>query len=84
MVAFLWCVNFVIALGHCTLAGAFASYYWAFTKPGDIPMFPVCGGFMRALRWVKEQLITTLLVSNLINMIVRAYKTTQIFNFIFN
>uniref|UniRef100_A0A3Q3L4X4 Choline transporter-like protein n=1 Tax=Mastacembelus armatus TaxID=205130 RepID=A0A3Q3L4X4_9TELE len=41
VVAFLWCVNFVIALGQCTLAGAFASYYWAFNKPADIPMFPV-------------------------------------------
>uniref|UniRef100_A0A3P8W7Q4 Choline transporter-like protein n=1 Tax=Cynoglossus semilaevis TaxID=244447 RepID=A0A3P8W7Q4_CYNSE len=26
---FLWLVNFTIALGQCTLAGAFASYYWA-------------------------------------------------------
>lgn len=49
-VAFLWCVNFVIALGQCTLAGAFASYYWAFNKPDDIPMFPVTGGFVRSLR----------------------------------
>uniref|UniRef100_A0A7N8WYW7 Choline transporter-like protein n=1 Tax=Mastacembelus armatus TaxID=205130 RepID=A0A7N8WYW7_9TELE len=39
VVAFLWCVNFVIALGQCTLAGAFASYYWAFNKPG---IFPEC------------------------------------------
>uniref|UniRef100_A0A665UFL6 Choline transporter-like protein n=1 Tax=Echeneis naucrates TaxID=173247 RepID=A0A665UFL6_ECHNA len=52
-VAFLWCVNFVIALGQCTLAGAFASYYWAFNKPDDIPMFPVSGGFIRSLRRSK-------------------------------
>lgn len=50
VVAFLWCVNFVIALGQCTLAGAFASYYWAFEKPADIPMFPLFGGFIRSLR----------------------------------
>lgn len=50
VVAFLWCVNFVIALGQCTLAGAFASYYWAFTKPDDIPMLPVCASFLRSLR----------------------------------
>lgn len=50
VVAFLWCVNFVIALGQCTLAGAFASYYWAFEKPSDIPMFPLFGGFIRSLR----------------------------------
>ncbi|CAN9492997.1 unnamed protein product [Ophioblennius macclurei] len=49
--AFLWCANFVIALGHCTLAGAFASYYWAFNKPADIPAFPVTASFMRALRY---------------------------------
>lgn len=55
-VAFLWCVNFVIALGQCTLAGAFASYYWAFNKPADIPTFPVTGGFIRALRLVRERL----------------------------
>uniref|UniRef100_A0A8C6P9C8 Choline transporter-like protein n=1 Tax=Nothobranchius furzeri TaxID=105023 RepID=A0A8C6P9C8_NOTFU len=50
-IAFLWCANFVIALGQCTLAGAFASYYWAFSKPGDIPMFPVCASFMRSIRF---------------------------------
>lgn len=50
VVAFLWCVNFVIALGHCTLAGAFGSYYWAFSKPADIPTFPLIQSFMRALR----------------------------------
>ncbi len=50
VVAFLWCVNFVIALGQCTLAGAFASYYWAFNKPDDIPWFPLTASFMRTLR----------------------------------
>ncbi|XP_061838604.1 choline transporter-like protein 4 [Nerophis lumbriciformis] len=50
-VAFLWCVNFVIALGQCTLAGAFASYYWALSKPDDIPMFPLSAAFMRTLRY---------------------------------
>uniref|UniRef100_M4AI03 Choline transporter-like protein n=1 Tax=Xiphophorus maculatus TaxID=8083 RepID=M4AI03_XIPMA len=50
-IAFLWCVNFVIAVGQCTLAGAFASYYWAFSKPDDIPMFPVGASFMRTLRY---------------------------------
>uniref|UniRef100_S4RJH3 Choline transporter-like protein n=1 Tax=Petromyzon marinus TaxID=7757 RepID=S4RJH3_PETMA len=39
--AFLWLMNFVIALGQCTLAGAFASYYWAFHKPRDLPALPV-------------------------------------------
>uniref|UniRef100_A0A8C7L1X1 Choline transporter-like protein n=1 Tax=Oncorhynchus kisutch TaxID=8019 RepID=A0A8C7L1X1_ONCKI len=37
LLIFLWLVNFTIALGQCTLAGAFASYYWARRKPQDIP-----------------------------------------------
>uniref|UniRef100_A0A7N6BZ00 Choline transporter-like protein n=1 Tax=Anabas testudineus TaxID=64144 RepID=A0A7N6BZ00_ANATE len=68
VVAFLWCVNFVIALGHCTLAGAFASYYWAFTKPGDIPMFPVCGGFIRALRYHVGSLAFGALILTLVQI----------------
>ncbi|KAL4604896.1 choline transporter-like protein 4 [Arapaima gigas] len=51
VLAFLWCVNFVIALGQCTLAGAFASYYWAFSKPADIPTFPLSQAFIRSLRY---------------------------------
>ena len=48
--AFLWCVNFVIALGQSTLAGVFSSYYWAFTKPTDIPAFSLSHAFIRTLR----------------------------------
>ncbi|GAA6109664.1 choline transporter-like protein 2 isoform X1, partial [Tachysurus ichikawai] len=48
---FFWCVNFVVALGHVTLAGAFASYYWAFRKPDDIPAFPIFSSLGRALRY---------------------------------
>lgn len=47
---FFWCLNFIVALGQMTLAGAFASYYWAFNKPKDIPMFPVSAGLWRSLR----------------------------------
>uniref|UniRef100_A0A7N8XFE4 Choline transporter-like protein n=1 Tax=Mastacembelus armatus TaxID=205130 RepID=A0A7N8XFE4_9TELE len=68
VVAFLWCVNFVIALGQCTLAGAFASYYWAFNKPADIPMFPVCGGFMRALRYHVGSLAFGALILTLVQI----------------
>ncbi|NXI30331.1 CTL2 protein, partial [Sterrhoptilus dennistouni] len=49
---FFWLANFVIALGQVTLAGAFASYYWAFKKPEDMPAFPLFSAFGRALRWV--------------------------------
>ncbi|XP_010001494.1 PREDICTED: choline transporter-like protein 2, partial [Chaetura pelagica] len=48
---FFWLANFVIALGQVTLAGAFASYYWAFKKPDDIPAFPLFSAFSRALRY---------------------------------
>lgn len=37
---FFWLANFVLALGQVTLAGAFASYYWALRKPDDLPAFP--------------------------------------------
>ena len=29
----LWVGNYVLALGECTLAGGFASWYWAYKKP---------------------------------------------------
>ncbi|KFQ11331.1 Choline transporter-like 2, partial [Leptosomus discolor] len=48
---FFWLANFVIALGQVTLAGAFASYYWAFKKPDDMPAFPLFSAFSRALRY---------------------------------
>uniref|UniRef100_A0A665UEL0 Choline transporter-like protein n=1 Tax=Echeneis naucrates TaxID=173247 RepID=A0A665UEL0_ECHNA len=68
-VAFLWCVNFVIALGQCTLAGAFASYYWAFNKPDDIPMFPVSGGFIRSLRYHVGSLAFGSLILTLVQIV---------------
>ncbi|XP_015232425.1 PREDICTED: choline transporter-like protein 4 isoform X1 [Cyprinodon variegatus] len=68
-VAFLWCVNFVIALGQCTLAGAFASYYWAYNKPGDIPTFPVCASFMRAIRYHVGSLAFGALILTLVQIV---------------
>lgn len=46
-----WMSCFVGALSDITLAGAFASYYWAFRKPTDVPAFPVLGAAGRALRY---------------------------------
>ena len=46
-----WMVNFTIALGEMTLAGAFASYYWAFNKPKDIPTYPLLNSIWRAFRY---------------------------------
>ncbi|XP_023574107.1 choline transporter-like protein 5 isoform X2 [Octodon degus] len=48
---FLWLVNFVLALAQCTLAGAFASYYWAMKKPDDIPRLPLFTAFGQAVRY---------------------------------
>lgn len=46
-----WMVNFCIALGEMALAGAFASYYWAFEKPRDIPTFPLLSSVWRCFRY---------------------------------
>jgi len=45
-----WVMNFIEALGQVTLAGAFASYYWAFTKPYDVPSHYLSASFYRAIR----------------------------------
>ena len=55
LLVFLWLVNFTIALGQCTLAGAFASYYWALKKPNDIPTCPLFSSFSRAIRSVNRR-----------------------------
>ena len=44
-----WIGNFFLALGEVTLAGAFASWYWAFRKPKDVPTFALIQSFGRAL-----------------------------------
>ncbi|XP_033634206.1 choline transporter-like protein 4 [Asterias rubens] len=49
--ALLWMVNFIIALGEMILAGAFASYYWAFSKPNDIPAVAIASSLWRAIRY---------------------------------
>ncbi|XP_020916237.1 choline transporter-like protein 4 isoform X2 [Exaiptasia diaphana] len=47
----LWIMNFIIALGQCVLAGAFASWYFAFHKPDDVPTLPVLSSLWRTLRY---------------------------------
>uniref|UniRef100_A0A7N9AP96 Choline transporter-like protein n=1 Tax=Mastacembelus armatus TaxID=205130 RepID=A0A7N9AP96_9TELE len=68
VVAFLWCVNFVIALGQCTLAGAFASYYWAFNKPADIPMFPQSSSLFLHFRYHVGSLAFGALILTLVQI----------------
>ncbi|KAM9685454.1 choline transporter-like protein 5 [Trichechus inunguis] len=66
--AFLWLINFVLALGQCTLAGAFAAYYWATKKPDDIPPFPLFTAFGRAIRYHTGSLAFGSLILALIQM----------------
>ncbi|XP_037682830.1 choline transporter-like protein 5 isoform X3 [Choloepus didactylus] len=65
---FLWLMNFVIALGQCTLAGAFAAYYWALQKPDDIPPFPLFTAFGRAIRYHTGSLAFGSLILALVHM----------------
>ncbi|XP_063147303.1 choline transporter-like protein 4 [Candoia aspera] len=69
VVGFLWCVNFVIALGQCVLAGAFASYYWAFNKPQDIPACALASAFLRTLRYHIGSLAFGSLILTIVQLI---------------
>ncbi|KAM9848797.1 choline transporter-like protein 5-B [Aulostomus maculatus] len=66
---FLWLVNFTIALGQCTLAGAFASYYWALKKPHDIPSCPLYSSFSRAIRYHTGSLAFGSLILAVVQMV---------------
>ncbi|XP_056270280.1 choline transporter-like protein 5-B isoform X2 [Pseudoliparis swirei] len=66
---FLWLVNFVIALGQCTLAGAFASYYWALKKPNDIPAFPLYSSFSQAINYHTGSLAFGSLILSVVQII---------------
>ncbi|XP_076001400.1 choline transporter-like protein 2 isoform X1 [Genypterus blacodes] len=66
---FFWCANFVTALGQVTLAGAFASYYWAFKKPDDMPAFPIFASLGRALRYHTGSLAFGSLILSLVQVI---------------
>ena len=46
---FLWVMNWIIAFGQMTLAGAFASYYWAYDKSEHMPVFPILSSVGRTL-----------------------------------
>lgn len=51
LAGWLWGANFIIAFSECSLAGAFASYYFAFNKPHDIPAMPVFQAMWRSLSY---------------------------------
>lgn len=49
--ATLWLIHFISGVSRATLSGAFASYYWAYSKPRDVPFFAVTASFFRAVRY---------------------------------
>ncbi|XP_046368399.2 choline transporter-like protein 4 isoform X3 [Haliotis rufescens] len=64
-----WMVNFAVALGQMTLAGAFASYYWAWDKSKDIPAFPLASSFWRCFRYHLGTLAFGSLIIAIVQMI---------------
>lgn len=48
--ATLWLVHFISGISQTTLAGAFASYYWAYRKPQDVPFFAVTASLVRVIK----------------------------------
>ncbi|XP_033837766.1 choline transporter-like protein 5-A [Periophthalmus magnuspinnatus] len=69
LIVFLWLLNFSLALEQCTLAGAFASYYWAQRRPQDLPPCPVYSSFSRALRYHIGSLAFGSLVLSLVQFV---------------
>ncbi|KAF6727446.1 Choline transporter-like protein 5 [Oryzias melastigma] len=65
----LWLLNFILALNQCTLAGAFASYYWALVKPRDVPGCPLYSSFSRAIRYHTGSLAFGSLILALTQMV---------------
>ncbi|XP_034558101.1 choline transporter-like protein 5-A isoform X1 [Notolabrus celidotus] len=69
LLIFLWLVNFSLALEQCTLAGAFASYYWARRKPRDIPPCPLFSSFSRAVRFHTGSLALGALIISVVQLV---------------
>ncbi|XP_044913217.1 choline transporter-like protein 4 isoform X2 [Felis catus] len=63
-----WTLNWVLALGQCVLAGAFASFYWALDKRRDIPTFPLISAFIRTLRYHTGSLAFGALILTLVQI----------------
>lgn len=51
LVGLFWGTFFVMGFGQIVLAGAFASYYWTFNKPSDVPTFAVAQSLCRSTRY---------------------------------
>jgi len=46
-----WTLFFVSAFAEMVLAGTFASWYWAFKKPQDVPSYALTNSFFRTIRY---------------------------------
>ena len=62
-------LNFIIALGQCALAGAFASWYWTMDKKNNLPTTPLLSSFWRTLRYHVGSLAFGSLIIAIIQMI---------------
>uniref|UniRef100_A0A3B4TIB6 Choline transporter-like protein n=1 Tax=Seriola dumerili TaxID=41447 RepID=A0A3B4TIB6_SERDU len=69
LLVFLWLVNFSLALEQCTLAGTFASYYWAKRKPQDIPPCPLFSSFSRTIRYHTGSLAFGALILSVVQLL---------------
>ncbi|KAI3375432.1 hypothetical protein L3Q82_021919, partial [Scortum barcoo] len=69
LLVFLWLINFSLALEQCTLAGTFASYYWAKRKPQDIPQCPLFSSFSRAVRYHIGSLAFGALILSVVQLV---------------
>ena len=64
-----WIMNFIIALGQCVLAGAFASWFWAWDKNKDVPALPLLNSLGRTLRYHTGSLAFGSLIIAIIQII---------------
>lgn len=64
-----WLLNFIIAFGQCVLAGAFASWYWAWDKKKDVPTLPLIYSMGRTLRYHTGSLAFGSLIIAIIQII---------------
>eukprot|EP00795_Rhopilema_esculentum_P010208 gene10208-18889_t len=64
-----WLMNFIVAFGQCVLAGAFASWYWAWDKKTDVPTLPLLASMGRTLRYHTGSLAFGSLIIAIIQLI---------------
>jgi len=63
-----WALNFLHAVGECTIAGAIASWYWVHDKH-DMPRFPVATSLGRIIRYHLGSLMFGSLILSIVQFI---------------